>query len=140
MNLQELNPEKEYRISLRDIKMPGEVDMKIYKASFDIFDTIDEIHVIHRLFKCIMDSLDLTPHGNFSLEFPTPWGTGGKGITAVQSFTESYAAIDTWPEKQYANLYICSCKEIDPGIVINCIRDEFPKSRIGTEILKAIEL
>lgn len=38
-------------------------------------------------------------------------GKGGNGYTVVQPMTESFLAIDTWPDHEGAYLFICSCKE-----------------------------
>lgn len=42
--------------------------------------------------------------------YPTHGGKGGKGHTVVQPITESFLALDTWPDHDGAYLLIASCK------------------------------
>jgi hypothetical protein len=49
---------------------------------------------------------------------PAQWsypmdGRGGNGVTIVQPITESFIAIETWPDHGGAYLFVCSCKSID---------------------------
>jgi len=132
----DFDPKKPWTISIKDI----DGDLSIYKCSFDLFCIIDSIIEIRKLFKEIIKKLELTPHGDFSVEFPTPWGTGGVGVTAIQSFTESYMAIDTWPERAYANLYICSCKEFNYKDIEDCIFNQFENVRIKTQNLEIVRI
>lgn len=115
--------------------------MKIYKTSFDIHEVeIDDLVKVRKVFHVLIKDLDLTSHADFAAQFPTPWGAGGSGITAIQSFTESYMAMDTWPGKKYANLYICSCKKYDPDRVKRVLSVIFPKAKIIVESLGTVVL
>lgn len=44
-------------------------------------------------------------------------GKGGNGTTIVLPITESFLALDTWPDHRGAYLFICSCKPFDQFIV-----------------------
>jgi hypothetical protein len=44
-------------------------------------------------------------------------GKGGSGITYVLPITESFLALDTWPDHDGAYLFICSCRPFDILIV-----------------------
>ena len=44
-------------------------------------------------------------------------GKGGTGFTHIQPITESFVAIDVWPDLNGAYLVICSCKKIDLFLV-----------------------
>jgi len=54
--------------------------------------------------------------GMNSVADPAIWhypieGKGGNGHTIVLPITESFLALDTWPDHDGAYLFICSCKE-----------------------------
>lgn len=38
-------------------------------------------------------------------------GKGGSGHTVVQPITESFLALDTWPDHDGAYLFVCSCRD-----------------------------
>jgi len=49
---------------------------------------------------------------------PAQWdypvcGEGGNGSTFVQPITESFLAVDTWPDHQGAYFLVCSCRPFD---------------------------
>lgn len=51
---------------------------------------------------------------------PASWaypigGAGGNGTTIVQPITESFLALDTWPDHDGAYLFVCSCKSFYPA-------------------------
>jgi S-adenosylmethionine/arginine decarboxylase-like enzyme len=46
-------------------------------------------------------------------------GAGGNGFTICQPITESFLALDAWPDHDGAYLFICSCKPFAP----HCLRD-----------------
>jgi S-adenosylmethionine/arginine decarboxylase-like enzyme len=57
---------------------------------------------------------------------PAAWtypidGLGGTGSTIVQPITESFLALDTWPDHGGAYLFICSCKPITVSAVYRAI-------------------
>jgi S-adenosylmethionine/arginine decarboxylase-like enzyme len=45
-------------------------------------------------------------------------GMGGTGQTIVQPITDSFLAVDTWPDHKGAYLVICSCRPFNPHKVI----------------------
>lgn len=47
-------------------------------------------------------------------------GKGGQGQTIVLPITESFLALDTWPDHRGAYLFICSCKPFDRTRVQAC--------------------
>lgn len=47
-------------------------------------------------------------------------GKGGCGQTIVLPITESFLALDTWPDHRGAYLFICSCKPFDHARVQAC--------------------
>lgn len=55
-------------------------------------------------------SLGMAPSGD-----PSAWhypieGKGGQGMTLIQPITESFLALDTWPDHDGAYLLIASCR------------------------------
>lgn len=42
---------------------------------------------------------------------------GGNGMTLVQPITESFLALDTWPDHRGAYLLVCSCKQYSPETI-----------------------
>lgn len=44
-------------------------------------------------------------------------GKGGTGQTIVLPITESFLALDTWPDHQGAYLFVCSCKAFNLAAV-----------------------
>lgn len=45
--------------------------------------------------------------------YPLEDGKGGTGMTMIQPITESFLALDTWPDHGGAYLMICSCKSFN---------------------------
>jgi S-adenosylmethionine/arginine decarboxylase-like enzyme len=45
--------------------------------------------------------------------YPLANGAGGQGATIVQPITESFLALDTWPDHDGAYLIVCSCRPFD---------------------------
>lgn len=65
----------------------------------------------------LISSVGMTPvYMPVTWSYPTADGAGGKGETIIQSITESFIAVDTWPDHSGAYLLICSCKpfRLDP--------------------------
>jgi len=58
-------------------------------------------------------------------EYPLDDGKGGEGITLVQPLVESFIAWDTWPLLRGAYLFVVSCKEYNPDIIINILEEYF---------------
>lgn len=47
--------------------------------------------------------------------YPLVNGAGGNGSTIVQPITESFLALDTWPDHDGAYLVVCSCRPFEPN-------------------------
>ena len=43
-------------------------------------------------------------------------------MTAVQPITESFIALDTWPDHDGAYLFVCSCRKFDMVDLVAAIR------------------
>lgn len=60
------------------------------------------------------EAMGMSPVGKpASWDYPLH-GAGGTGSTLVQPITESFLALDTWPDHRGAYLFICSCKPFSP--------------------------
>jgi hypothetical protein len=44
-------------------------------------------------------------------------GKGGVGMTVLLPITESFLALDTWPDHRGAYLFVCSCRPFDGYVV-----------------------
>jgi S-adenosylmethionine/arginine decarboxylase-like enzyme len=63
-------------------------------------------------------AMDMSPVASAaSWQYPLG-GAGGNGWTIVQPITESFLALDTWPDHGGAYLFIASCKPFKP----DCLR------------------
>lgn len=65
----------------------------------------------------IIDAIGMTP-----VYKPAIWnypfcGGGGNGQTIVQPITESFLALDIWPDHAGAYLVVCSCRPFDPQVI-----------------------
>lgn len=47
--------------------------------------------------------------------YPTADGAGGQGDTMFLPITESFLALDTWPDHDGAYLVVCSCRTFLPA-------------------------
>jgi S-adenosylmethionine/arginine decarboxylase-like enzyme len=54
-------------------------------------------------------------------------GKGGTGKTFVLPITESFLALDTWPDHDGAFLFVCSCRAFDP-FAVDCVASQFDLS------------
>ena len=62
------------------------------------------------LIKKIVKKMEMTPAaGEVTYQYPMD-GKGGVGFTHIQPITESFIALDAWPDLNGAYLIICSCK------------------------------
>jgi|GEM_PF-7022778 len=78
-------------------------------------------------------AMEMSAAGRAALwNYPLESGAGGCGQTIVQPITESFLALDTWPDHAGAYLFICSCKPISP----DCLDDVC--ARFGLEAGGAI--
>ena len=56
-------------------------------------------------------AMGMSPVGQPAVwEYPLAGGAGGAGQTIIQPITESFLALDTWPDHDGAYLFICSCR------------------------------
>ena len=51
-------------------------------------------------------------------------GAGGVGFTYIQPISESFVALDSWPDHKGAYLVICSCKPVDVNLVKKVLGQE----------------
>ncbi len=59
---------------------------------------------------CLAEAMGMSAVAHPALwQYPID-GAGGYGATIVQPITESFLALDTWPDHDGAYLLICSCK------------------------------
>ena len=57
-------------------------------------------------------TLGMSPVGDAAAwHYPTDAGKGGSGMTLVQPITDSFLALDTWPDFDGAYFMIASCKK-----------------------------
>jgi S-adenosylmethionine/arginine decarboxylase-like enzyme len=63
----------------------------------------------------LCEAMDMHPvlEGPYQWTYPTEEGKGGFGMTMVLPITESFIALDTWPDHKGAYLMICSCRPFD---------------------------
>lgn len=62
------------------------------------------------LIKQIVKQMDMNTAGEaVTYSYPLD-GKGGVGFTHIQPITESFIALDAWPDLEGAYLIICSCK------------------------------
>lgn len=59
---------------------------------------------------------------------PAQWaypmdGRGGNGLTIVQPITESFIAVETWPDHAGAYLFVVSCKPISHKSVFHVVSE-----------------
>jgi len=72
------------------------------------------------------EAMGMTPVASAaSWQYPLA-GAGGSGFTIVQPITESFLALDTWPDHEGAYLFICSCKQFAP----DCLRQVLENFRL----------
>jgi S-adenosylmethionine/arginine decarboxylase-like enzyme len=50
-------------------------------------------------------------------------GKGGSGMTMLQPITESFLALDTWPDHTGAYLFIASCRKFDVADLFGAIHN-----------------
>jgi hypothetical protein len=71
----------------------------------------------------VVDEVGMTVvHRMESWSYPVD-GKGGTGITLFQPITESFIALDIWPDHKGAYLMVCSCRYFDIGVVQDVIKD-----------------
>lgn len=69
------------------------------------------------------EALQMSPVGDAAVWKYPIGGAGGNGYTVVQPITESFLALDTWPDHDGAYLFVCSCKEWWPVALRQVIAD-----------------
>jgi S-adenosylmethionine/arginine decarboxylase-like enzyme len=74
--------------------------------------------IVDKIIHCIRMS---PVHKPTKYKYPAN-GKGGVGFTFIQPITESFIALDSWPQHNGAYLIICSCKEVKIKKVINCVK------------------
>lgn len=64
------------------------------------------------------NAMGMTPVASAAVwQYPLHDGAGGQGFTFLQPITESFLALDTWPDHGGAYLFICSCKQFPPNVI-----------------------
>jgi S-adenosylmethionine/arginine decarboxylase-like enzyme len=66
-------------------------------------------------------------------------GAGGNGITIVQPITESFLALDIWPDHDGAYLFVCSCKPFTAAGVVTVAR-QFGLKPLDNTLLDMLSL
>lgn len=78
------------------------------------------------------EALGMAPVGDPAVWHYPVGGKGGTGTTIVQPITESFLALDTWPDHDGAYLFIASCKSFFPAQLRETIaRFELDEDEIG---------
>lgn len=68
----------------------------------------------HELLDETTQAIGMTPHEPAMVwDYPTSDGAGGCGATIVRPITESFLAVDAWPDHSGAYLIVCSCRQFD---------------------------
>lgn len=101
--------------------------MNIIQTVYEIEGVISSVKDSMSLLFDLTEVVKLTPVAFYANIFPTVGGKGGEGITATINFVESYAVIDSWPEREYIHLNIVSCKMFDRKKVYTFLTDRFIK-------------
>lgn len=65
--------------------------------------------------------------GMNAVDAPACWtypldGKGGQGQTIVLPITESFLALDTWPDHRGAYLFVCSCRPFSAEVIDRAAR------------------
>jgi S-adenosylmethionine/arginine decarboxylase-like enzyme len=92
----------------------------MYQHSFTLSGVLSEDH--WQLFlRTLARAMNMQAVGKPGIwSYPTA-GAGGNGQTIVQPITDSFLAVDTWPDHKGAYLVICSCHQFDPHeIILQC--------------------
>lgn len=66
--------------------------------------------------------IGMTPVGHMAeWHYPEccPKGIGPNGDIIVQPISESFIALDTWPDHKGAYLFVCSCRQFEASVVID---------------------
>lgn len=70
------------------------------------------IHRWRQFLLACTEAMGMSPAGPpAQWEYPTGGGKGGTGHTICQPITESFLALDTWPDHDGAYLFIASCRK-----------------------------
>jgi len=86
-----------------------DITHRVYEFNTEIKDIKACVEFLFEL----TNTINTTPVNFNASLYPTPDGKGGVGITAAVHFVESYAVLDSWPEKNYVHLNVVSCKHFD---------------------------
>jgi hypothetical protein len=72
----------------------------------------------------VAKTIKMRPAGAAAVwSYPNEDGAGGIGQTLVQPITDSFIALDTWPDHGGAYLVICSCRCFDPHPLYGLFRE-----------------
>jgi S-adenosylmethionine/arginine decarboxylase-like enzyme len=96
--------------------MSDDLGSRLLLAAFAVRGTVDEERA-----KQIIDSIIETigvSRAHTAITYPYPIdGKGGTGFTVLQPITESFLAVDSWPDHGGAYVVIASCKWFEVELV-----------------------
>ena len=85
-------------------------------AAFSVKGDVN-VRVAQYLLRHVMAAIGVAPaHDQGFYRYPTG-GKGGTGFTIIQPITESFLAVDSWPDHGGAYLVFASCKWFDVDAV-----------------------
>ena len=71
----------------------------------------------------LIKKIEMTPaHQSIFYSYPSE-GKGGVGFTCIQPITESFIAVDAWPDLNGAYIAICSCREFSGSDVFEVLSE-----------------
>src|SRR5437764_6952631 len=81
----------------------------------------------------VTNALEMKPAGIPAVwNYPMTCGAGGNGSTMIQPITESFVALDTWPDHNGAYLLVCSCRNFRADAVMRVLSTY--KLRVNGEV------
>ncbi|MGD0420562.1 MAG: S-adenosylmethionine decarboxylase [Xanthobacteraceae bacterium] len=100
---------------------PDELGRRMFMRGIALHGALDELEW-RRLLLHAATALGMSPVGVAAAwRYPLKDGSGGNGTTMVQPITESFLALDTWPDLGGAYLFVCSCKPFPPNVLTKTI-------------------
>ena len=74
------------------------------------------------IMQALIDAIGVSPaHSPIIYPYPVD-GKGGTGFTVIQPITESFLAVDAWPDHGGAYVVVASCKWFDAELVKQTLR------------------
>lgn len=95
---------------------------RLLLAGFAVKGKVDPL-VAHNILRACIQAMDVkSVHTSCLYNYPAD-GKGGTGFTLIQPITESFLAVDSWPDHGGAYVVLASCKWFDPQAVKQVIID-----------------